>query len=186
MSDDITDIPADERNATIGVYASQADAEAAIRMLESEGFDMTKLSLLARGMAAERHVIGTDTATRRTGRWAGFGSLWGLLFGALFWVPGIGHVAVGGYLLWILTTGVLGAAGGALGGALSSIGIPKEGILQYETDLKADKWLLIAHGTPVEVARARDLMVTGVHERVDVHTATPEPAAPAGMAAAQS
>jgi hypothetical protein len=43
------------RNVTIGVFASQADAEAAIRELERDGLDMTNLSLLARGMSEERH-----------------------------------------------------------------------------------------------------------------------------------
>ncbi|HYM57210.1 MAG TPA: hypothetical protein VES79_04540 [Solirubrobacteraceae bacterium] len=165
-----TAVHVEARNATIGIFASQADAETAIRELERGGFDMKNLSLLARGMSEERHVIGTDTAAHRTGRWAGFGSIWGVLFGAFFWIPGVGHVAVGGYLLYILATGVLGAAGGALGGALTSVGIPKEGILQYETDLKADKWLLIAHGTPAEVQRARDFMSAGDPERIDVHT----------------
>jgi uncharacterized membrane protein len=168
-TDEPTELAAEERNAVIGVYATQQDAEQAIRALERDGFDMTKLSILARGMAEERHVIGTDTAIRRTSRWASWGGLWGLLFGALFWVPGVGHVAVGGYLLWLLTTGLAGTAGGALGGALTSLGIPKDGILRYEADLKADKWLLIAHGTAAEVDHARALLEAGDAERVDTH-----------------
>ena len=165
------EVPIAERNSAIAVYPSEVEAEAAVRELERGGFDMTKLSLLAQGMNQERHVIGTDTAGRRTARWAGFGSVWGLLVGAFFWIPGVGHVAVGGYLLYLLTTTAFGAAGGALAGALSSIGIPEDGVLQYETDLKADKWLLIAHGTTETVDRARDILGTGGAERVDVHTA---------------
>jgi hypothetical protein len=165
------ELPAEERNATIGVYADRSAAEDAIRALERGGFDMTRLSLLARGLAEEHHVIGTDTPARRTGRWAAFGTAWGALFGSLFWVPGIGGVAVGGYLLWILSTAVLGAAGGAVGGALAGVGVPREGVPRYETDLRADRWLLVAHGTPEVVEQARAIMAATAAERVDVHRA---------------
>lgn len=46
----------------------------------------------------------------------------------------------------------------ALGAALVGIGIPKDSVLQYETALKADKFLLVAHGTQDEVARAREVL----------------------------
>ena len=46
----------------------------------------------------------------------------------------------------------------ALGAALYSIGIPKDSILQYETQVKNGKLLLVAHGTPEEVERAKDLL----------------------------
>ena len=44
----------------------------------------------------------------------------------------------------------------ALGAALYSIGIPKNSVLQYETQVKNGKLLLVAHGTPEEVERAKD------------------------------
>jgi hypothetical protein len=46
----------------------------------------------------------------------------------------------------------------ALGAALYSIGIPKNSVLQYETEIKNGKLLLVAHGTPEEVERAKDLL----------------------------
>ena len=70
------------------------------------------------------------------------------MFGAFVFVPGIGHVAAGGYLLFMLIAAGLGATGGALGGALTSTGIPKDGIPVYESDLPAELYLVIAHGTP--------------------------------------
>jgi len=92
--------------------------------------------------------------------WGGF---WGLLFGsAFFWVPGIGTMLVGGPLVsWII--GALEeavAVGGlsAIGAGLYSIGIPKDSIVQYETTLKADKFLIVAHGTSDEVAKAKDIL----------------------------
>jgi hypothetical protein len=46
----------------------------------------------------------------------------------------------------------------ALGAGLYSIGIPKDSVVQYETALKSDKFLLLAHGTMDEVAQARDIL----------------------------
>jgi hypothetical protein len=61
-----------------------------------------------------------------------------------------------------LVSGLEGAVvvGGlsALGRALASIGIPRNSVIQYETALKADKFLLIAHGTPDEVTRAKSII----------------------------
>ena len=63
----------------------------------------------------------------------------------------------------------------ALGAGLYSIGIPKHSALQYETEVKNGKLLLVVHGSPEEVERAKDLLdqshanSTAVHvERVTV------------------
>jgi hypothetical protein len=47
-----------------------------------------------------------------------------------------------------------------VGAGLFSIGIPKDSIVKYETALKTDQFLLIAHGTAAEVAKARDIIET--------------------------
>ena len=46
----------------------------------------------------------------------------------------------------------------ALGAALFSIGIPENSVLQYETQVKNGKLLLVAHGTSEEVESAKDLL----------------------------
>jgi uncharacterized membrane protein len=163
-------LPEEERNATVAVYSDLALAEDAVRALEREGFDMSHLSIVAQGMNTERHVIGFDTHTEREGRWARWGGVWGALFGAFFFIPGVGHVAIGGYLLYLLTTGVIGAGVGALSAALSSVGIPDNAVIRYETAIKADKQLLIAHGTLIDVERAREVLVATGAESVEVHT----------------
>jgi cytochrome c biogenesis protein ResB len=66
---------------------------------------------------------------------------------------------------------LLDATGGmsALGAALFSIGIPKDSILNYETSLRANKFILIANGTTDEIAHAQHILsvtkaaVTAVH-----------------------
>ena len=47
---------------------------------------------------------------------------------------------------------------GNLHAGLNSIGIPKHSALRYETEVKNGKLLLVAHGTPDEVERAKDLL----------------------------
>ena len=48
----------------------------------------------------------------------------------------------------------------AVGAGLYSIGIPKDSVIKYESALKADKFIVLAHGTAAEVAKARDIMQT--------------------------
>ncbi len=96
-----------------------------------------------------------------------WGGLWGLLFGAAFiWVPGVGPLLVAGPVAaWII--GAIGRRRrrrrdlSALGAALYSVGIPKgRSVLRYETAIKADKFLVVAHGTADEVAKAKDILNT--------------------------
>ena len=95
-----------------------------------------------------------------------WGGLWGLLFGAAFFIiPGIGPVVLAGPLVASLVGALEGAVvvGGltALGAALAGLGIPRNSVVQYETALKADKFLVIAHGTQEEVARAKSIIDSG-------------------------
>lgn len=162
-------LPDAERNATVAVYGDIDHAEDAVRALEHAGFEMGQLSIVARGLHEERHVIGFDSTGVREARWARWGSLWGVLFGALVFLPGIGSVAVGGFLLFLLITAAVGAGAGALSAALSSVGIPADAVIRYETELRADKQLLIAHGTHDDVERARALLAATKAESVTVH-----------------
>ena len=57
----------------------------------------------------------------------------------------------------------------ALGAALYSIGIPKDSVLRYETEIKNDKLLLVVHGTAEEVQRAKDLLGGTQAQTATVH-----------------
>jgi hypothetical protein len=126
-------------------------------------------------------VLGFYNAGDRVKFWgklgAFWGGMWGLLFSsALLVIPVVGHVIVLGALASALVSGAAGAAvtGGltALGAALYSIGIPTDSIVTYETALKADKFLLVVHGAPEEVLRARDLLGKLGAVSVDTHGAS--------------
>jgi hypothetical protein len=57
----------------------------------------------------------------------------------------------------------------ALGAGLYSVGIPKDSVIKYETAVKADKFLVIAHGTKEEVDKAKDVINTTGPVEADVH-----------------
>ena len=50
------------------------------------------------------------------------------------------------------------------------MGIPKNSIVQYETEVKNDKLLLVAHGTLEEVQRAKTLLEQSQATTTAVHT----------------
>lgn len=156
-----------KEDAVVAIFDSHERAEEIVQDLQRSGFDMKKLSIVSKGYHTEEQPVGFYTTGERVKFWGGTGALWGGLWGmlmgaALFWVPGIGPLAVGGPLVAVLVGALEGAVvvGGlsVLGAALYSLGMPKESILQYETALKADKFLVIAHGDAAEVERARSIM----------------------------
>jgi len=53
--------------------------------------------------------------------------------------------------------------------ALYSIGIPKDSILKYETSLKANKFLLVVHGTAGEVEKAGQILKSTNATETTVH-----------------
>ncbi|MGH9549073.1 MAG: hypothetical protein ACRD3W_06860, partial [Terriglobales bacterium] len=170
------------------------DAEQAIKELQKAGFDMKKLSIVGKGYQTEEHVVGYYNFGDRVASWGKFGAfwgwIWGLLFGSAFlFVPGVGAVMIGGPILsWLigaLETAVVVGGFSAFGAALVSMGIPKDTVLRYETAIKADKFLLMVHGTADEVARGKQtLEQNSKPEEISIHSghevvgATVEPKQP--------
>jgi len=168
-----------ENNAVVGIFNSHTEAEKSIKELQKAGFDMKKLSIVGKDYHTEEHVIGYYNAGDRMKVWgklgAFWGGFWGLLFGsALFIIPGIGPLIVFGPLVGWIVGALEGAVvvGGlsALAAALFSIGIPKDSSIQYETALKSDKFIVIAHGTADEAAKAKSILETAGAAQIDVHS----------------
>jgi hypothetical protein len=59
----------------------------------------------------------------------------------------------------------------ALGAGLYSIGIPKDSILKYETALKADQFVVVAHGSMDDVTTAKRILERTGAVSVDEHRA---------------
>jgi len=157
----------EKKNAVVAIFSSHTEAEAAVKEIQKSGFDMKQLSIVGKDYHTEEHAVGYYNTGDRMRYWgklgAFWGGLWGFLFGsAFFWIPGIGPLMVAGPLVSWIVGALEGAAlyGGlnALGAALYSIGIPKDSIITYETALKADKFLVIAHGTSDEARKAKDIL----------------------------
>ncbi|MBD2721089.1 general stress protein [Hymenobacter armeniacus] len=157
-----------KRNETVvAVYDTHQAAEAAVKELQQAGYDMRKLSIVGADYQTEEKVLGFYTTGERMKTWGGIGAfwggIWGLLLGsAMFVLPGLGPLLLAGPVVSALVGALEGAAlvGGvsALGAALVSMGIPEHEAIQYEVDLKAGKFLLLAHGTAAEVERAKEML----------------------------
>ena len=165
-------------NAVVAVYNHHEDAESAVKQLQTAGFDVKKLSIVGKDYNTEEQVAGYYNTGDRMKHWgklgAFWGGLWGLLVGAaLFVVPGVGPVLVAGPLVAWIVGALEGAVvvGGlsAIGAGLYSIGIPRDSVLRYEVALKADKFLLVAHGTMDEVAKAKEIIQQTSPATIDVH-----------------
>ena len=135
--------------------------------MSRSGFDVKKLSLVGKGYHSEEHPVGFYTLGDKIKSWGGVGAFWGGIWGlllapAIFFLPGLGVVAMAGPVVAALVGALEGAVvvGGvsALGAALTQIGVPENQVIKYETALKADKYVLMVHGSAEEVAKARSVL----------------------------
>jgi uncharacterized membrane protein len=177
-------------NAVVAIYDSHSQAEDAVKELQRSGVDMKKLSIVGKDYHTDEHVVGYYNTGDRMKYWgkqgAFWGGIWGMLFGAAFFaIPGIGPILVAGPLVAWIVGALEGAVvvGGlsALGAGLYSIGIPKDSVVKYELALKSDKFLLLAHGTADEVAKAKDIIQSSRPVEVALHAV--ERAQPAAASA---
>jgi uncharacterized membrane protein len=163
-----------EKNFCVAVYNTHTDAEEAVKKLQKSGFNMKQLSIVGKDYHTEEQAVGYYNTGDRVKYWgklgAFWGGFWGLLFGSAFFVlPGIGQiVALGPVVGWIaagLENALIVGGLSALGAGLYSIGIPKDSIIKYEKAIKADKFLVIAHGSQEDVAKAKEeFKGTDAHE----------------------
>jgi hypothetical protein len=172
-------------HAVVARFDTHQAAEDAVKTLVAAGFEMDILSVVGRGFHTDEKVVGFYNIGDRVRFWgvrgAFWGGLWGMFLGGLFvTVPVVGPVIFLGYLAAVATSAIESAAlvGGisALGAALASIGVPKDSVLQYETEVVADGFLVMAHGFHDEMARARDVLGTSHPSRLSLHQdLTPAP-----------
>ncbi|XDF34772.1 general stress protein [Paracidovorax avenae] len=163
----------------VAVYEAHPQAEEAIRKLAQAGFDMKTISILGKDYHTEENVVGYFNAGDRARFFGTLGAFWGglagMLFGsALMFVPVVGHIVVLGPVAATIASGLQGAVLGggfsALVGALTSLGVPKDSVLRYETALKASKFLVLVHGDAGQVHRAQQVLAAGSSD-VQIHGA---------------
>jgi len=176
----------DKFATAIAVFPDHDSAETAVKKLTAAGFAMRNLSVVGKGYHSEEKVIGFYNVGDRIKFWgargAFWGGFWGLFFGGLFITsPVTGPVVVLGFIGAMVISAIENAVvvGGiaALGAALYGIGVPKDSVLQYETDIKADGFLVMARGSNEDVARAKAILGSENPTRLDVHAASERVAA---------
>ncbi|MBC7433675.1 MAG: DUF1269 domain-containing protein [Rubritepida sp.] len=165
-------------DTTIAVFTEHSAAEAAIRKLAGAGFPMANLSIVGQGYHTEEKVIGfygTADRVRFWGRQGAFwGGMWGLFTAGMFLtIPVVGSLVVlGGFaatlLIAIENALVIGGLS-ALGAALYSMGVPRDSVVAYEAAVKADGFLVMAHGTEEEMVRAHAILGTADARELAMH-----------------
>src|SRR5271154_443192 len=167
-----------KEDSVVAVYQTHTEAERAVKDLQRDGVDMRKLSIVGKGYHTDENVVGYYNTGDRLKYWgkagAFWGGIWGLLFGgAFFFIPGVGPLLVAGPLVGWILGGLEGAVvvGGlsAIGAGLYSLGIPKDSIIQYETALKSGKYVLIAHGSSLDIIQAQKILGSTKPEALDEH-----------------
>ena len=170
-----------QHNVIVATFSDHNQAEDAVRKLAQGGLDIKHFSIIGKGYHKDEQILGFYNAGDRMLSWGGTGAFWGGLWGVFFGgvmltVPVVGPVIVLGHLAAMVFGALEGAAVfgglGALGGALSSLGIPKDSIIQYEESLKSDGFLIVAHGPVEEMARAKSILETMTPAHLDLHADT--------------
>lgn len=165
----------------VALYPTHTAAETAVKSLQQAGYDMKQLSIVGRDYHTDEHVVGYYNVGDRMQVWgrtgAFWGGMWGLLFGTgFFFIPGLGPLMIGGpivgWLIGALEGSVVMGGLSALGAGLYSLGIPKDSIVQYEVALKTGSFMLIAHGSADDTARAKELLAHTQPVALDQHIAT--------------
>ena len=168
------------QDTVAAVFPDHLAAEAAVKALTAAGVPLKAISIVGKGYRTEETMTGFYTIGDRLRFWGSRGAFWGglwtVFFGGVFLtIPATGPVILLGYLAAAAISAVEGAvmAGGlsALGGALASIGIPRDSVLLYEAAIAADEFLVMAHGTAGDMAQAESLL-RGLHpSHLELHWA---------------
>ena len=176
-----------ETNSIVAIYGTDVESESAVMELHKSGFDMRKVSVVAKCSDNGTELVGscnTDDCLGDSGIGGTFPAGWGFLVDAAFLeAPGIGAVMIGGPL----AIGVAAMREEAhpignltvIGNALLNVGIPKGTILRYESALRENKCLLSVHGPSEEVMKARHILRMTRPEEVSVHFAAEQQPSPA-------
>ena len=147
----------------IYLFATHRAAEHAIHTLARTGFDVRHLSLVGTGVQSDEQPQRLYTVASRIKAWGGVGAFWGgvwsmMLAPAVFFLPGLGPVAMSGPLAGAMVTAMENPSvrGGTFGNdtaldtALIAAGVQRDGLAQFDTALRAEKYALILHGSADE------------------------------------
>lgn len=165
-------------HSIVAVFDDHAQADAAVKALAASGFGLRRLSIVGKGFHSDQTATGFYNSGDRIRFWGSrgalWGGLWGLFMGGLYaTVPVVGGVVLLGHLAATVISAIEGAVvlggTGALVAALAGLGIPEDSIVTYETDIAADGFLVMAHGSAAEMERAKLVLDPLGPRRITVH-----------------
>ncbi|MBD2112612.1 MULTISPECIES: hypothetical protein [Cyanophyceae] len=174
----------------IGFFSKEDQAEQAVKALESSGFTMSQVSILAKQLKKDVVAGGATTGHRVKGqdindsqRWpedALTGALWGGLLGGLssLAIPGAGAVIAVGSIGTAFLAVMAGQGAGAvatmnLKEGLQSLGIPQERVGAFSDRLLSSDFMVIADGTQEDLNQAAAIFQQQGIEDWDIYP-TPE------------
>ena len=165
-----------------GLFYSRDEAEKAVRELKQAGFDMDRVSVIAKDAD---QVAGHDTTEdigNKADEGAGTGAVTGGILGGLtgllvglgtLAIPGVGPILLAGEVATALATTAagagIGAAAGGLIGALIGLGIPEEKAKIYNDRVSGGSFLVMVTGNSYEVDRAAAIMRDNGVEEFDIY-----------------
>jgi hypothetical protein len=161
----------------VGVFSTRRETEHALGELRTAGFDMDRVSVIAKDADSKGDIAGIDVkesadnkadegATKGALTGGTLGGLTGLLVGlGLVAIPGIGPIMLAGASATAIATTLagtaLGAAAGSLLGALVGLGIPEEEAKAYSDRVERGDYLVLLDGSEAEVAKAETILSRG-------------------------
>ncbi|MEG4806140.1 histidine kinase [Microcoleus sp. F8-D3] len=192
----IYDVPADtgrrasgRQKRAVGVFSTRRETEHALGELRTAGFDMNRVSVIAKDADSKGDIAGIDVhdstdnkadegATKGALTGGTLGGLTGLLVGlGLVAIPGIGPIMLAGASATAIATTLagtaLGAAAGGLIGALVGLGIPEEQAKVYNDRVARGDYLVLVDGSEAEVAKAETILSRGGIQHWNTYDYTP-------------
>ena len=166
---------------SVGLFYSRDEAEAALRALKDDGFDMNRVNVIAKDADRVTESAGVDVAYdegNNAAEGAGAGATSGAVLGGIgglllslgtFVIPGIGAIVVAGEAASTLAStlagaGIGAAAGGIIGG-LVGLGIPEDKAKIYSDRVSSGSYLVMVNGTDDDISHAeRILRHNGIEE----------------------
>jgi len=168
-----------DRNVCIALIDEHQRVKSVLEKLLESRFHAEQISVVGKDHPGDKHIHGYASTGEQMKFWGVQGAIWGSIMGMLagagfLFVPGIGPLMVGGPLLSMVLGGLEGSAGlagiEALFAGLLHLGFSKDGLADFERELKAGKSLVLVHGNTGEVIRAKDVLGAAGIAVVSVHT----------------
>jgi uncharacterized membrane protein len=157
-----------KKEIVIAVCNTYEKAEQLVTTLQQSGFNMKKLSIIGKSTHQETEVMGNFTTDNEMKGWkkngAFWGGLWGMVYGSgFFLIPDIGSVIMAGPFVASFVSSIeegnIDEGLSALGVAFYKLGIPKNSILKYESDLNSDKFLILTHGILKDIEEVKNNII---------------------------